>query len=55
MAKFKSGKLIKRSINNHGYNKFLRLDGTLDVAINEDKIIFDQKWDGLKGYITHST
>ena len=51
----KSGKLNKTSINNRGYNKFLEMDGEVQLKINEEKIKEDEKWDGLKGYITNST
>ena len=52
--KVKSGKLTKESINNRGYNKFLALKGTVKVEIDEEKVKEDQKWDGLKGYITNT-
>jgi transposase len=51
----KTGKLTKASINNRGYNKFLEMDGNILVKINQEKIITDAKWDGLKGYITNSS
>lgn len=51
----KSGKLTKTSINNRGYNKFLQMTGDVQLNINQDKIKEDEKWDGLKGYITNST
>lgn len=50
----KTGRLTKESINNRGYNKFLVLKSSVDVEIDEDKIAQDQKWDGLKGYITNT-
>lgn len=52
--KVKSGKLRKENVNNKGYNKFLSLKGKIEVEINEDKIAEDEKWDGLKGYVTNS-
>jgi len=52
--KVKSGKLTKESINNRGYNKFLALKGKVEVEIDEEKIKEDQKWDGLKGYVTNT-
>ncbi|MFH1347607.1 MAG: IS1634 family transposase [Candidatus Margulisiibacteriota bacterium] len=52
--KVRSGKLTKESINNRGYNKFLALKGTVKVEIDEEKVKEDQKWDGLKGYITNT-
>jgi transposase len=50
----KSGKLTKENINNRGYNKFLALKGTVEVEIDEEKVKEDQKWDGLKGYVTNT-
>ena len=51
---FKAGKLTKDNVNKRGYNKFLSLDGDVNVTINEDKIRDDEKWDGLKGYVTNT-
>lgn len=51
----KSKKLTKSSINNRGYNKFLEMDGEISLKIDDDKIKNDEKWDGLKGYITNSS
>jgi transposase len=51
----KSGKLNKSNINNRGYNKFLLLEGAVNVNIDRNKIIADQRWDGLKGYISNTT
>lgn len=48
------GRLTKASINNRGYNKFLKLDGQINVTLDEDKIKHDSRWDGLKGYLTNA-
>lgn len=48
------GKLTKEHINNKGYNKYLKLEGEIKVAIDENKCKDDAKWDGLKGYITNT-
>lgn len=50
----KAGRLTKGSINNKGYNKFLEMDGEVQVKINQKKIEEDARWDGLKGYLTNS-
>lgn len=50
-----SKKLTKSNINNRGYNKFLRMVGEVSLSIDQQKIKEDQKWDGLKGYLTNST
>lgn len=52
--KVKSGKLTKSNLNNRGYNKFLKLKGEVEIAIDQDKIKQDKRWDGLKGYITNT-
>ncbi|MBU4338532.1 hypothetical protein KKB43_04215 [Patescibacteria group bacterium] len=52
--KIKSGKLTKSSINNRGYNKFLKLNGSVAAALDNDKIKNDELWDGLKGYATNT-
>jgi transposase len=49
------GKLTKSNINNKGYNKFLEMDGEITLKLNKAKILEDQKWDGLKGYLTNSS
>src|SRR5690606_21079670 len=49
-----SGKLTKQHINNRGYNKYLKMDGVINVAIDYDKYKADSKWDGLKGYLTNT-
>jgi transposase len=49
-----SGKLTKESINNRGYNKYLKLEGETKVKIDYAKFRDDAKWDGLKGYNTNT-
>lgn len=51
----KSGKLSKQHINNRGYNKYLRLSGQAHISIDYEKFEADQRWDGLKGYLTNTT
>jgi transposase len=48
------GKLTKSHINNRGYNKYLRLEGDITIEIDYDKFEADNKWDGLKGYLTNT-
>lgn len=52
--RIKSGKLTKSSINNKGYNKFLKMDGEIRLTIDQNKLEDDKKWDGLKGYLTNT-
>lgn len=49
-----SGKLTKQSINNRGYNKYLKLDGKVSITIDYEKYKDDSKWDGVKGYLTNT-
>lgn len=50
----KAGKLTKSSINNKGYNKYLKLKGEVVIEINYEKFNSDKSWDGLKGYVTNT-
>ena len=49
-----SGILTKDKVNRRGYNKFLEISKDVEVAISDDKIAEDEKWDGLKGYVTNT-
>lgn len=49
-----NGKLTKQHINNRGYNKYLKMDGTINITIDYEKYKADSKWDGLKGYVTNT-
>jgi transposase len=49
-----SGKLGKKHINNRGYNKYLQIEGDVNIKINYNKFEEDAKWDGLKGYTTNT-
>jgi hypothetical protein len=49
-----SGKLTKAHINNKGYNKYLKLEGEINISIDTEKFEADGKWDGLKGYLTNT-
>jgi len=52
--KISSGKLSKQNINNKGYNKFLKIEGDATIKLDLSKAQEDQKWDGLKGYLTNT-
>lgn len=51
----RSGRLTKAHINNKGYNKYLKMEGELNITIDYEKFERDKLWDGLKGYITNTT
>src|SRR5664279_409992 len=44
----KSGKLTKSQINNRGYNKYLKMEGEVEIKIDYEKYNDDKKWDGIK-------
>jgi transposase len=50
----KTGRLTKASINNKGYNKYLKMQGEVSIEIDYDKFKLDKNWDGLKGYVTNT-
>lgn len=49
-----SGRLTKKHLNNRGYNRFLAMIGAVSVSINDERVIADARWDGLKGYVTNT-
>ncbi|GHT43266.1 hypothetical protein AGMMS49965_16730 [Bacteroidia bacterium] len=51
---YKSGSITKDKVNKRGYNKFLEISDDIKASINYDKIREDERWDGLKGYITNT-
>lgn len=50
----KSGRLTKANINNRGYNKYLKMDGDIQIEIDYQKYHRDAAMDGIKGYITNT-
>jgi transposase len=50
----RAGKLTKSNINNRGYNKYLKMEGEISIAIDYEKYKGDAIWDGLKGYVTNT-
>jgi transposase len=50
----RTGRLTKSNINNRGYNKYLKMEGQINIAIDYQKFEADAAWDGLKGYITNA-
>jgi hypothetical protein len=40
----RKGRLTKASVNNRGYNKFLKLQGEVTVSIDNDKVEQDKRW-----------
>lgn len=54
-AAISKGRLTKAQINNRGYNRFLKMTGEVAICIDQEKLLQDQQWDGLKGYVTNTT
>ncbi|MCF8404139.1 MAG: IS1634 family transposase [Bacteroidales bacterium] len=52
--RIKTGRLTKSNINNRGYNKYLKMEGEINIAIDYRKFNSDGAWDGLKGYFTNA-
>ncbi len=50
-----SGKLTKEKINNRGYNKYLKIKNEIAVEIDYKAFRADNRWNGLKGYVTNCT
>jgi len=50
----RAGRLTKSSVNNRGYNKYLKMEGQINISIDYQKFEADAAWDGLKGYITNA-
>jgi hypothetical protein len=51
---FEAGTLTKAKVTKRGYNKFLEISKDVKVSINREKIKEDERWDGLKGYVTNT-
>ncbi len=49
----KTGKLTKQQVNNRGYNKYLKIKNEILAEIDYKAFKEDNKWNGLKGYITN--
>jgi len=43
-----------KSLSNHGYRKYLKVEGKSKLSLDETKIATDAKWDGLHGVVTNS-
>jgi transposase len=52
--RIQTGKLTKSNIKNRGYNKYLKMEGEINISIDYEKFTADAAWDGLKGYVTNT-
>jgi transposase len=60
--RLEDSKSVKSQLSNNGYKKYLQLQSSdtnkscdLSITLNEDKILEDAAWDGLKGIVTNNT
>jgi hypothetical protein len=53
-ASLKAGLLSRKSLNNRGYNKYLKPVGKNGISIDLKRFRQDEKWDGLKGILTNT-
>ena len=53
-AKLGKSKSIKANISNNSYRKYLKIQGSSSIELDEDKIAADSAWDGLHGVVTNS-
>ena len=54
IEKLAKGQLTKASINNRGYNKYLKMEGEVTISIEMDKFNAYAAWDGIKAYLTNT-
>lgn len=54
--RYATGTVTKSKITQRGYNKFLKVTGgdKISVAVDEEMVAADAKWDGLKGYVSNA-
>jgi len=60
--RLEDSKSVKSQLSNNGYKKYLQLESSdknrscdLSITLNEEKILEDEAWDGLKGIVTNNT
>lgn len=54
IKKLDRSKSPKSHLSNHGYRKYLKVEGKSKLSLDEAKIVSDAKWDGLHGVVTNS-
>lgn len=59
--RLEDSKSVKSQLSNNGYKKYLLFESSdknsscdLSITLNEDKILEDEAWDGLKGIVTNN-
>lgn len=51
--KLAKNKNPKSLLSNYGYKKYITINGDAEIAVNEEKLNNDAKWDGLLGVVTN--
>lgn len=51
--KLGKGKSLKRLIPNHGYQKYIKIEGDGKVQLDDEKVAAEGEWDGFHGVITN--
>lgn len=54
IKKLDRSKSAKSHLSNHGYRKYLKVEGKSKLSLDEAKIASDAIWDGLHGVVTNS-
>jgi transposase len=54
IKKLKKNENPEQLISNYGYKKFLKVEGNSKVLLNKEKLLEQEKWDGLHGMISNS-
>ena len=59
--RLEDSKSVKSQLSNNGYKKYLQLESSdknkscdLSISLNEEKILENEAWDGLKGIVTNN-
>jgi len=52
--KLEKSKSVKANISNNSYRKYLKIQGSSSVELDEEKIEADSAWDGFHGVVTNS-
>ena len=59
--RLESSKSVKSQLSNNGYKKYLQLESSdtknscdISITLNNEKILEDEAWDGLKGILTNN-
>ena len=55
LKKLRKSQNPKNLLNNHGYKKFLKVNGRAKVELDAEKVEQARRWDGLHGVLTNLT